>query len=76
MNPKKKLPEGAEKIAVCGRFILVRMTADKRTYYSIYQFFESSQGLKYLPRGGGGEDLEQVKQQWMRITGESIVDLP
>ncbi|MBN2335394.1 hypothetical protein JXL21_07510 [Candidatus Bathyarchaeota archaeon] len=68
MNPKKKLPDGSEEIERKGEYILVKHSLDGQPYYSIFLFYESSKGTLYVPRGGGGRDLDQVKQQLDRIT--------
>lgn len=69
MNPKKKLPEGSEEIARAGGYILVKYDVEKKPFYSIFQFYETSKGTRYVPRGGGGRDLDEVKRQLERITG-------
>jgi len=68
MRPKTRLPEGSEEIARVGEHILVKHSLNGQPYYSIYSFYESKTGTRYFPRGGGGRDLEQVKQQLERIT--------
>ncbi len=69
MHPKKKLPEGSEEIARAGGYILVKYDVEKKPFYSIFQFYETSKGTRYVPRGGGGRDLDEVKRQLERITG-------
>jgi hypothetical protein len=69
MHPKKKLPEGSEEIAREGGYILVKYDVEKKPFYSIFQFYETSKGTRYVPRGGGGRDLDNVKRQLERITG-------
>lgn len=73
MRAKKELPRGAEEVAREGEFILVRYMLNGGLWYSIYGFYESEDGVRYVPRGGGGRDLEQVKQQLERITGAKRV---
>jgi len=68
MRPKTALPEGSEEISRVGEHMLVKYTLNGQPYYSIYSFYESEKGRRYFPRGGGGKDLEQVKQQLERIT--------
>jgi len=68
MRPKKTLPEGSEEITRAGQHILIRHTLDGQPHYTIYSFYESDKGTRYIPRGGGGRDLEKVKQQLQRIT--------
>jgi hypothetical protein len=69
MQPKKKLPEGSEEIAREGGYILVKYDVEKKPFYSVFQFYETSKGTRYVPRGGGGRDLDEVKRQLERITG-------
>jgi hypothetical protein len=68
MQPKKKLPEGSEEIARAGGYILVKYPLEKKPFYSVFQFYETSKGTRYVPRGGGGRDLDEVKRQLERIT--------
>jgi hypothetical protein len=68
MRPKTSLPEGSEEITRVGEHMLVKYKLNGQPYYSIYSFYESDKGRRYFPRGGGGTDLEQVKQQLERIT--------
>ena len=72
MNPKKKLPKDSEEITEIGRYILVKTTLNKETYYQIYEFFESSDGRRYWARGAGNSDFETVKTEMERITGRKI----
>jgi hypothetical protein len=69
MKPKKKLPEGSEEITRQGKYLLIRSTLNKKPYYSIYEYFESSKGTRYWARGAGNFDLEAVKRELERITG-------
>jgi hypothetical protein len=69
MHPKKKLPEGSEEMAREGNYILVKYISNKKPFYSIFRFYESSKGTRYFPRGGGGRDFDLVKQELQRITG-------
>ncbi len=69
MHPKKKLPQGSEEIAREDGYILVKYDIEKKPFYSIFQFYETSGGTRYVPRGGGGRDLDEVKRQLERITG-------
>ena len=64
MNPKKKLPDGYEEIIRQGSYLLIKSTLNKKPYYSIYEFFESSKGLRYWARGAGSTDLETVKREF------------
>ena len=69
MNPKKKLPEGSEEIIRQGEYLLIKSTLNKKPYYSIYKYFESSKGPLYWPRGAGNTELKVVKGELERITG-------
>ena len=77
MKPKKKLPENSEEIAEIDKYILVKSTLNKQPYYSIYEFYEGSDGRRYWPRGASNKDLNTVKLELERITGRKIsVELP
>lgn len=77
MKPKKKLPEGSEEMAEIGKYILIKSTLNKEPYYSIYEFYEGSDGRRYWPRGAGNSELEAAKQELERITGRKIeLELP
>jgi predicted ATPase len=69
MRPKKDLPRGAEEVAREGEYILVMYMLNGEPYYGVYSFYESENGKRYFPRGGGGRSLEQATQQLERITG-------
>ena len=68
MHPKKKLPEGSEEITRAGGYILVKYPLEKKPFYTVFQFYETSKGTRYIPRGGGSRDLDEVKRQLERIT--------
>jgi len=77
MKPKKKLPEDSEEIAEIGKYILIKSTLNKQPYYSIYEFYEGSDGRRYWPRGGSNKDFNSVILELERITGRKInVQLP
>jgi len=69
MRPKKELPRGAEEVDREGEYILVKYMHNGEPYYGIYSFYDSENGRRYFPRGGGGSSLEQATQQLERITG-------
>jgi hypothetical protein len=69
MNPKKKLPDGSEEILRQGEYLIIKNTLNKKPYYSIYKFYESSKGTRYWPRGASNSDLTIVKKELERITG-------
>ncbi|OGD54081.1 hypothetical protein A3K81_06560 [Candidatus Bathyarchaeota archaeon RBG_13_60_20] len=73
MRHKRELPKGAEEVTREGEYILVKYMLNGVPWYSIYGFYESGDGVRYVPRGGGGRDLEQVKRQLERITGVKCV---
>ena len=77
MKPKKKLPEGSEEMAEIGKYILVKSTLNKQPYYSIYEFYEASDGRRYWPRGASDSDVNTVRHELERITGRKIkISLP
>ena len=77
MKPKKKLPEDSEEIAEIDKYILLKTTLNKQPYYCIYEFYESSDGRRYWPRGASNKEFNTVKQELERITGKKIkVQLP
>ena len=69
MRPKKELPKGAEEVTREGEYILVKYMHNGEPYYGVYSFYESEDGRRYFPRGGGGRSLEQATLQLERITG-------
>lgn len=73
MIPKKKLPDGAVELFRQGEFLLIEHTLNKDPYFSIFRFYETSKGTRYIGRGGAGKDLEQVKSEFERITGKKLV---
>lgn len=72
MHPKKKLPEGSEEMFREGNYILVKYISNKNPFYSIFRFYESSKGTRYIPRGGSGRELDLVKRELERITGVKL----
>ena len=77
MKPKKKLPEGSEELSELSNYILVKSTLNKQPYYSIYEFYESTDGRRYWPRGAGNSDFEAVRLELERITGRKVeIELP
>ena len=77
MKPKKKLPEDSETMAEIGKYILLKSTMNKQPYYSIYEFYEGSDGRRYWPRGASNSDFNMVKLELERITGRKIkLELP
>jgi hypothetical protein len=69
MRPKKELPKDSEEISRIGEYTLVKYQRNGKPFYSIYRFFESTKGMRYIPRGGGSADLDLVIKQLKRITG-------
>ena len=77
MKPKKKLPEDCEEIAEIGKYVLIKSTLNKKPYYTIYEFYEGSEGRRYWPRGASDSDFNNVKLELERITGRKIkMELP
>ncbi len=72
MIPKKKLPDGAVELFKQGQFILVEHTLNKAPYFTIFRFYETSKGTRYIARGGAGKKLELVKTEFERITGKKL----
>ena len=73
MIPKKKLPDGAKELYRQGEFLLIEHTLNKEPYFSIFRFYETSKGTRYIGRGAGGIELEHVKTEFERITGKKLV---
>ncbi len=73
MIPKKKLPDGAVELFRQGEFLLVEHTLNKEPYFSIFRFYETSKGTRYIGRGGAGKKLDNVKMEFERITGKKLV---
>ena len=72
MFPKKKLPDGAVELFRYKDFLLIEHTLNKEPYYTIFRFFETSKGTRYLARGASHMDLERVKSEFTRITGKKL----
>ncbi len=72
MNPKKKLPEGSMELARQDDYLLIQHTFDKAPYYTIFSFFETSKGTRYIARGASGKKLELVRAEFERITGKKL----
>jgi len=72
MNPKKKLPDGAVELVRQDEYMLIEHTLHKAPYYTIFNFFETSKGTRYIARGASGKDLEQVRAEFERITGKKL----
>ena len=73
MNPKKKLPDGSVELARQDDYMLIQHTLNKAPYYTIFSFFETSKGTRYIARGASGKDLELVRAEFERITGKKLV---
>ena len=72
MNPKKKLPKDAVELVRQDEYMLVEHTLNKKPYYTIYNFFETSKGTRYIARGASGMDIERVRFEFERITGKKL----
>ncbi|MBT6605002.1 hypothetical protein HOB36_07950, partial [Candidatus Bathyarchaeota archaeon] len=44
-------------------------------YYTIFHFFETSKGTRYIARGGSGKKLDAVRSEFERITGKKLAPL-
>ena len=53
--------------------MLVEHTLNKEPYFTIFNFFETSKGTRYIARGASGKKLDQVKVEFERITGKKLV---
>lgn len=76
MNPKKNLPEGSVELARQADFLLIQHTLNNAPYYTIFRFFETRKGTRYIARGSSGNDLERVKAELERITGRKLTLAP
>ncbi len=72
MIPKKKLPDGSIELFKRGEFMLIEHTLNKNPYYTIFRFYETSKGTRYIARGASSMDLERVKSEFTRITGKKL----
>ena len=72
MIPKKKLPDGAVELFKQGEFLLIEHTLNKNPYFTIFRFYETSKGTRYIARGASSMDLERVKGEFVRITGREL----
>ena len=72
MNPKKKLPDGAVELARQDEYMLVEHTLNKAPYYTIFHFFETTKGTRYIARGGSSKKLDDVRSEFERITGKKM----
>ena len=72
MIPKKKLPDGAIELFRHKEFLLIEHTLNKHPYFTIFRFYETSKGTRYIARGGSSMDLERVKSEFTRITGKKL----
>ncbi len=72
MNPKKKLPDGSVELARPDNYMLIQHTLNKAPYYTIFSFFETTKGTRYIARGASNKDLELVKTEFERITGKKL----
>jgi len=56
-------------------YMLVEHTLNKAPYYTIFHFFETSKGTRYIARGGSGKKLDAVRSEFERITGKKLAPL-
>ncbi len=52
--------------------MLIQHTLNKAPYYTIFNFFETSKGTRYIARGASSMDLEKVRAEFERITGKKL----
>jgi hypothetical protein len=72
MIPKMKLPDGAVELYRQGEFLLIEHTLNKDPYFTIFRFYETTKGTRYIARGGSNKDLDHVKNEFARITGKKL----
>lgn len=72
MNPKKNLPKDSVELERQDDYILVQHTLNKAPYYTVFRFFETTKGTRYIARGASSMDLESVRDEFERITGKKL----
>jgi len=72
MNPKKKLPKDSVELERLDDYMIVQHTLNKKPYYTIFNFFETSKGTRYIARGASSMDLDRVRSEVERITGKKL----
>ena len=73
MNPKKNLPKDSVELERQDDYMLIQHTLNKAPYYTIFSFFETTKGTRYIARGASSMDLESVRYEFERITGKKLV---
>ena len=73
MNPKKNLPKDSVELERQDDYMLIQHTLNKAPYYTIFRFFETTKGTRYIARGASSMDLESVRYEFERITGKKLV---
>ncbi len=74
MRPKKSLPDESKELFRIGEYMLIEHILNKKPYFTVIRFYETSKGTRYETRGASGANLEDVKQEFERITGEKLKD--
>ena len=72
MNPKKNLPKDSVELERQDDYMLIQHTLNKAPYYTIFSFFETTKGTRYIARGASSMDLESVRFEFERITGKKL----
>jgi hypothetical protein len=72
MNPKKSLPKDSVELERQDDYILIQHTLNKLPYYTVFRFFETTKGTRYIARGASSMDLERVRGEFERITGKKL----
>ena len=72
MNPKKNLPKDSVELERQDDYMLIQHTLNKAPYYTIFRFFETTKGTRYIARGASSMDLEMVRSEFERITGKKL----
>jgi hypothetical protein len=72
MNPKKSLPKDSVELERQDDYILIQHTLNKLPYYTVFRFFETTKGTRYIARGASNVDLERVRGEFERITGKKL----
>jgi len=72
MNPKKNLPKDSVELERQDDYMLIQHTLNKAPYYTIFSFFETTKGTRYIARGASSMDLESVRYEFERITGKKL----
>lgn len=72
MNPKKNLPKDSVELERQDNYMLIQHTLNKAPYYTIFRFFETTKGTRYIASGASSMELERVRAEFERITGKKL----